>query len=184
MLSRMLGACRLSVDTFEDVEHDRSATLQALAVVVIVSIASIVGSIVYELLDTTTDDPEIVLALVRGIVLGVASWAVWALLTWMIGSTILKTKETDADWGQLARSIGFAQSPGILNVFAFIPVVGIYIPLVTLIWRFAAMVVAVRQSLDYTSTLRAFFVILIAFIPVAFINAIIFVLLGGGGEAQ
>jgi hypothetical protein len=177
MLARMLGAARLSVDTYEDVEHDSSATIQALAVVIIVSIASIVG----ELLGG--DDPEVVRALIVGIVRGVVSWAVWALFTWMIGATILKTEDTEADWGQLARGTGFAQTPGILHVLNFIPVIGWVISLLALIWTFAAMVVGVRQSLDYTSTLRAFFVILIALIPVAIINVIVFLLTGGTAEA-
>ena len=45
MLGRMLGAARLKVDTFEDVEHDRGATLQALAVVIIVAIATGIGGL-------------------------------------------------------------------------------------------------------------------------------------------
>ena len=177
MLARMLGAARLSVDTFEDVEHDKGATIQALAVVIIVSIASIVGQLL------ASDDPELVNALVVGIVRGVASWAVWALFTWMIGATILKTEDTEADWGQLARGTGFAQTPGILHVLYFIPGVGQFISILALIWTFAAMVVGVRQSLDYTSTLRAFFVILIAFIPVGILNFIVFLLTGGTVEA-
>ena len=36
----------------------------------------------------------------------------------------MKTEHTEADWGQLARCTGFAQTPRILNVLAFIPVVG------------------------------------------------------------
>ena len=45
----------------------------------------------------------------------------WALFTYVIGATILKTEDTEADWGQLARGTGFAQTPGILHVFYFIP---------------------------------------------------------------
>ncbi len=163
MLARMLGAARLNVDTFEDVEHDKSATIQALAVVIIVSIAGFVGRLLAD------EDSEVVNALVFGIVGGVVGWAAWALFTWMIGATILKTEDTEADWGQLARGTGFAQTPGILHVLYFIPAVGGIISFLAVVWTFVAMVVAVRQSLDYTSTLRAFLVILIAFIPVAII---------------
>ena len=123
-------------------------------------------------------------ALVVGIIRGVVSWAVWALVTWLVGSTILKTEDTEADWGQLARTTGYAQTPGILNVFLFIPGIGWLIGLVTFVWSFACMIVAVRQSLDYTSTLRAFFVILIAIIPVIIINVIVFALTGGDLGAE
>jgi hypothetical protein len=179
MIGRMLGAARLSVDTFEEVEKDGSATLQALIVVVIVTIASVVGEVL-----GGGEDLEVVRALGVGIVRGVVSWALWALVTWIIGTTILKTEKTEADWGQLARGTGFAQTPGLLNVLYFVPAVGGFISLVAFLWTFAAMVVAVRQSLDYTSTWRAFFVILIAFIPVIILNGIVFLLTGGGVDVQ
>ena len=146
---------------------------------VIVTIASVVGEVL-----GGGEDLEVVRALGVGIVRGVVSWALWALVTWIIGSTILKTEKTEADWGQLARGTGFAQTPGLLNVLYFVPAVGGFISLVAFLWTFAAMVVAVRQSLDYTSTWRAFFVILIAFIPVIILNGIVFLLTGGGVDVQ
>ena len=179
MIGRMLGAARLSVDTYEDVEKDGGATIQALLVVIIVTIASVVGALL-----GGGEDVEVVRALVVGIIRGVVSWAMWALATWMIGATILRTDKTEADWGQLARGTGFAQTPGILNVLNFIPAVGGLISLVAFVWTFVAMVIAVRQSLDYTSTWRAFFVILIAFIPVLIINVIVFLVTGGSAEVQ
>jgi hypothetical protein len=169
----MLGAARLNVQTYEDVEHDSGATLQALLVVVLVSIASVVGQLI-----SGTDD-GVAWAIVNGVIRGVVSWAVWALFAWLIGATILKTEQTEANWGQLARATGFAQTPGIFNVLWFIPVLGAIIYLVALVWTIVCMIVAVRQSLDYTSTLRAFFVILLALIPVAILNAIVLALTGG-----
>ena len=174
MIGRMLGAARLDAGTYEEVEKDGRATIQALIVVIVVTIASVVG----ELLGGG-EDFDVVNALVIGIIRGVVSWAVWALITWIVGVTILKTEETEADWGQLARCTGFAQTPGLLHVFSFVPAVGGLISLVAFVWTFAAMVVGVRQSLDYTSTLRAFAVILIAFIPVVILNFIVYGLTGG-----
>lgn len=170
MLNRMLGAARLNVDTFEDVERDSGATLQALLVVVIVAIASGIG-------DLLSGEADILNALVFGVIRGIVSWAVWALVAMFIGTKILRTEATEADWGQLARGTGFAQTPGILTILVFIPAVGTAIAVVSLVWQIAAMVVAVRQMLDYTSTWRAFFVILISFIPVLLINALLFWLL-------
>ena len=45
MLARMLGVARLNVATFEDVEHDSGATLQAMLIVIVVSIATGVGTL-------------------------------------------------------------------------------------------------------------------------------------------
>ena len=178
MIGRMLGAARLDSHTYEDVERDRGATLQALAIVVLVTIAGLVGQLL------SGDEIDIVSAVIVGVVGGVASWALWALATMIVGTTILKTEHTEADWGQLARCTGFAQTPRLLSVLAFIPVVGGLFLLAAFIWGIATMVVAVRQALDYTSTWRAFFVIVIAFIPVAIVNAIIWVVIGGVAETS
>ena len=91
-----------------------------------------------------------------------------------MGTTILNTPNTSADWGELARGIGFAQTPGLLSVLTFIPYVGWAIGVVIFVWRFVAMLMAVRASLDYTSMWRAFFVVLIAFIPVLIVTGIVF----------
>ena len=171
MLSRMLGAALLRAETYEDVESDRGATIQALLVVIAVAVASGVGGLL-------AGDADVVRGVVFGVIRGVVTWAIWALATWLVGAKLLKTLETEADWGQLARTTGFAQTPGILSILVFIPVVGVLIALVAFFWAFVAMVIAIRQALDYTSTWRAFFVILIAFIPVIIINAIIFTVLG------
>ena len=174
MLARMLGAARLNVATFEDVEHDSSATLQAMLVVIIVSIASGVGSVL-------GDDSDLLKGVGFGVIRGLVSWAVWAFAAWFVGSKILGTQETQADWGQLARGTGFAQTPGILTVLVFIPILGAILLVVAFFWQLAAMVIAIRQSLDYTSTFRAFAVVLIALIPVAIVNALVFWALRIGG---
>ena len=128
-----------------------------------------------------TNEADLLKDVVFGVLRSLLSWAVWALLAWFVGSKILGTRDTQADWGQLARGTGFAQTPGILKVFIFIPILGLIIELGVALWQFAAMVIAVRQSLDYTSTLRAFAVVLISFVPVAIINGIVIWALRIGG---
>ena len=171
MLGRMLGAARLRSDTYEDVEQDSGATIQALLVVVIVAIATGVGGIL-------SGESTLLDGLLFGVIRGIVTWVVWALIALLVGTTILKSESTEADWGQLARGTGFAQTPGLLNVLVLIPVAGGIITLLVFFWQWAAMVVALRQSLDYSSTLRAFFVILIAAIPVFIINVLVFWALG------
>ena len=171
MLERMLGAALLRTDTFEDVEHDRGATMQAAVVVILVSISGAVGG-------ALSGEAALVTGIILGIISGVVWWVMWAAGCWIVGTTILNTPETRADWGELARGIGFAQTPGLLSVLTFIPSVGWLIGVVIFIWRFIAMLMAVRESLDYTSMWRAFFVVLIAFIPVAIVTIVLVVILG------
>mgnify|MGYP000451054724 FL=1 len=171
MVDRMIRASRLDVHIFEEVEADTSATKQALSVVVLVALATGIAS-----LGTTGLG-----GLLVGVVVSIAGWAIWAWLLYLIGTKILPSHETHADWGQLARTVGFAQSPGVFRVLGVVPVVGGIIFLVASVWLLVAMVIAVRQALDYTSTWRAIGVVLLSFIPYAVLMSIAFALLGAKG---
>ena len=116
------------------------------------------------------------MGLVIGIVAGIGLWALWAWITYFVGTTLLKTAETKADWGQLARTLGFAQSPGVFKVVGFIPVFGPLVFAIASIWQFVAMVVAIRQALDYTSTWRAVGVAVVGFIPYAVVSSLVYAL--------
>ncbi len=168
ILTRMLGAARLDVNTYEEVEADSSAMRQALLIVVVISILSGLGQYF-------SGGSDIVDALFIAAFRGLLFWAIWALLIYMIGGTILRTSETHANWGQVARGTAFAQSPGVLLVFSFIPAVGGLITFVVLVWQFIGVIISARQTLDYTSSMRAFFVVLLAIIPSAIIYGIIYV---------
>ena len=98
MIKRMMGAARLDAAIYEEVESDPSATKQALTVVILVALATGIGTF-------GTGGPA---GLVVGIVAGIGLWALWAWITYFVGTTILKTGETEANWGQLARTLGFA----------------------------------------------------------------------------
>ena len=176
MLARMLGAARLDPHTFEDVEHDSGATLQALLVVVIVSVAGVVGGLL-------SGEGDIVRGVIFGVIRGVVSWAVWAGVAMLVGTTILKTPNTRADWGQVARGTGFAQTPGIFSVLVFVPFAGSILSFAIFLWQFMAMLIAIRQTLDYDSLWRAFFVVVISLIPVLIVNGVIFWILKIGDQS-
>ena len=167
MLARMQGAARLNANVYREIVNDGRATGQALVVVALVSTASVVGAML------GGEDIHVVIALIVGLVDGVLNWVMWALFIWLFGVTLLTTENTNAGWGQLVRATGFAQTPGLLSVIGFIPDITFLIAAATFAWTFACMVVAVRQSLDYTSTTRAVFVILLASIPVAAVKFVI-----------
>jgi hypothetical protein len=67
----------------------------------------------------------------------------------------LPETQTQADWGEVARTVGFAQSPGVLRVLGVIPILGDFIRAIVDVWVLIATVVAVRQALDYSSLGRA-----------------------------
>lgn len=142
-VERMVGAAKLDVRVYEEVEADRSATPQALAVVVLSAVAGGIGV------------GAGISGLVVGTIAGLLGWAVWAGLTYFIGTRWLAEPDTKADIGELLRTLGFASSPGILRVAGIVPILGSIVIVVSAVWTFVAMVVAVRQALDYRSTGRA-----------------------------
>ena len=142
-IERMLGAARLEGPTYEEVERDRTATNQALGVVVLSSVATGLGL------------GAGLRGLLANTVAAIVMWAIWAALVYWIGTRLLPEQDTRADWGELARTIGFAQAPGVLRVLAIIPVLGDFVRAAVDVWVLIATVVAVRQALDYRSWLRA-----------------------------
>ena len=161
----MIAAARLDPHLYEEVEADTSATGQAIMVVVLVGLATGIGALA---------GSGSFLTLVAAIALNIFTWGLLAYMTYVIGTRILPTPETDATFGQLARTTGFAQSPGVLRIFGFIPVFGTIIVIAVAFWQLAALVIAVRQALDYRSTGRALAVVFLGFIVLSVVNGLIF----------
>jgi len=168
-LDRMLRAAKLDVNLYEEVEADTGAMRQAMGVVVLSSIAAGIGSIATGGLD----------GILMGTIAALIGWYVWAFLTYYIGTKFLPEPQTRADLGELLRTIGFSSSPGLIRVLGIIPGLGGVVFLVASIWMLVAMVIAVRQALDYESTLRAVGVCAIGWIIQMLIFLLLFYILGG-----
>lgn len=138
MTERMMGAALLEVEAYEEVEHDRTATGQAAIVVGIVALASAIGSL----------GSAGVGGLAFGLLAAFVGWLVWSGVTYLIGTTLFGGTAT---WGELLRTLGFAQSPGVLSVLAIIPVLGFLVRLVLFVWILVTGIVAIRQALDFTT---------------------------------
>jgi hypothetical protein len=151
---RMLQASLLNPELYEEVEADTGATRQAMLVVIFSSLAAGIATLGTGGLG----------GLVGGTVGALASWLVWAYLTYLIGTRLLPEPTTEADLGQLLRTIGFSSSPGIIRVLGILSPLRAVIFLVASLWMLAAMVVAVRQALDYRSTARAILVCLLGWL--------------------
>jgi hypothetical protein len=168
-VNRMILSAKLDTGIYEEVEADRTALGQAMAVVVLSSIAAGIGTFQHTGLA----------GLLLGTAMALLGWFVWAALTYAIGTRILPEPQTQADFGQLLRTIGFASAPGLIRILGIIPAVMTVVYFVAGIWMLAAMVVAVRQALDYRSTWRAIGVCLIGWIVQALFIALIFAAVGG-----
>lgn len=152
---RLIGAACLRSATYEDVEHDSSATVQAAVVVVI---ASFTTSVAWYFGAASG------WFIVHGALRALVAWLAGSAVLWFIGTRLLPGRNTEADLGQLLRTLGFAQTPGLFGVLAAVPVVGLFVPFLVAIWVIAATFVGVRQALDYDDTFRAILVCLLGWI--------------------
>lgn len=135
---RMIGSATLDVATYEEVEHDAGATGQAAGVVALVAIASAVGS--YGVGGPYGALSEVVSAFI--------SWVIWAAITLFVGTKVFNGT---ADMGEMLRTLGFAQSIGVIKVLGIIPVLGWIASIAAGIWMLVCGVVAIRQALDFTT---------------------------------
>ena len=166
---RMLRAAKLDVNLYEEVEADTGSMRQAMGVVVLSSVAAGIGSIATGGLG----------GILMGTIAALIGWYIWAYLTYFIGTKFLPEPQTRADLGELLRTTGFSSTPGLIRVLGIIPGLGGVVFLVASIWMLVAMVIAVRQALDYESTLRAVGVCVIGWIIQALIFVLLFSILGG-----
>lgn len=169
LMDRMIRAAKLDVHLYEEVEADTGAMRQAMTVVVLSSVAAGIGSIARGGLG----------GILIGTIAALIGWYVWAYLTYLIGTKLLPEPQTKADHGELLRTIGFSSSPGLIRVLGVIPGLAPLVFLASGIWMLVAMVIAVRQALDYTSTLRAVGVCLIGWVIQAIILVLLFSIMGG-----
>jgi hypothetical protein len=183
LVDGMVRAARLDVSLYEEVERDTTQTSNALAVVVIAALASGIGAAISAASNPQAGSP--ILALIAGLVGAVVGWAVVTGFIYLVGTRLFGGTAT---WGEVLRTVGFANAPGVLNILGFIPVLGGLVRFVVAIWLIVATVIAIRQALD-VGTGRAIVSGVIGWILggivigiVFAIFAVPFVLMGGAGS--
>jgi len=155
IVDRMIRAARLDVHLYEEVEADQGALKQALVVVVLSSLAAGIGTFALGGIG----------GLITGAVAALVGWFVWAYIVYIVGTKLFPAPQTKADHGELLRTIGFSSSPGVIRILGIVSTGLMHIVFLgAAIWMLIAMVIAVRQALDYTTTRRAVGVVLVGWI--------------------
>ena len=167
MIDRMIAAARLDPAAYEAVEADEDATAPAALIVVLAALAAGIGA-----LDGGID------ALIAVVIAGLFGWIVYAAAVYFVGTRVFAGPETQSTVGELLRTLGFAQTPRLLLVFAFIPVLGILLAIAVFIWILFTTVVAIRQALDF-STGRAIGTAIVAVLVLFVVQLIVALLFGG-----
>lgn len=172
IIDRMIRASKLDIHLYEEVEADTTALGQAMTVVVISSLAAGIGTINMG-----------VAGLLLGTVAALAGWFIWALIIYLVGAKLLPEAGTSSSVGELLRTTGFSSAPGVIRVLGVIPFLRGVVIIVASVWMLVAMIVAVRQALDYKSTLRTVGVCLLGWIIQAIIIAP-FLMMMAPGQGQ
>lgn len=165
MTQRILGVFRLDPQTFEEVEHDTTATGQAAGVVAVAAVCSAIGNSIWASISGTATGANFLVALVSAFV----GWLIWSALTYWIGTSVFEGK---ADLGEMLRVIGFAYAP---QALAIIPCLG---ALVGGIWSLIAGFIAIRQGLDLDNT-KTFITIIVGFLAYVALSFVLATLFGG-----
>lgn len=167
---RVVGAMSLKASTFQEVEHDPTAMGQAVGVIALAAVSAGIGNIWY----------GGITGIVWGVLIAVIAYAVWALVVWLVGTKVMPDPATKADFPETFRTIGFAAAPGLFGIVTIIPILGWLIMILIWIWQIAAMVVAVREVLDYTDTVKAVIVVVIGFVVQLMVSGMLMAMFFGG----
>ncbi len=154
MWERMMRAARLEVMLYEEVEANPALTQEAVLVVLVVTAANLVGQLVQSLFTSVS----VAGAMAAG-VWALIGFFIWAWIAYFVGTRLFNGT---ADYGELIRTLGYAYTPNLLGVFSFIPCLGPLVGLIGSIWALVAMVVAIRQALDFDTT-RAILTVIVGF---------------------
>jgi len=153
LFDRIFRAIKIDVELYEEVERDKSATIQAGLVVVLSSMAAGVGAL-------QLGASNFLLAPIFSLI----SWYVWAYIIYFVGVKLFPEKNTKSNHGELLRTIGFSSAPGLIRVFGVTPDLMAVTFIGSAFWMLACMVVGVKAALDYNSLWRALGVVIVAWL--------------------
>ena len=167
-INRIYRAIKIDIDLYEEVEKDKSATVQAGIVVVLSSLAAGVGAL-------QLGASNFLIAPI----LSLLSWYVWAYVIYFVGVKLFGSQSTRSNHGELLRTIGFSSAPGLIRVFGVTPDLMTVTFIGSAFWMLACMVVAVKSALDYESLWKAFGVVTVAWLFQAFFLLLVIILFKG-----
>ncbi len=166
---RVIGALKLEANAFEDVERDPTAIGQSVGVIVLSAVSAGIGNIYWGGIS----------GIVSTAITSLISFLIWSLIVWLVGTKLMPEATTKADFPETFRVLGFSAAPGLLGFITIIPILGYLIMFVIWLWTIAAMIVAVKAVLDYSTIGKAIVVVLIGFIINLIITALVLVPLIG-----
>lgn len=162
---RLIRAAKVEVSLYEEVKEDTTSFPQAMATVILASLATGIGVGLHTGFG----------AMIIETFIGLLTWFVWALLVFWFGTRLLAEPQTGNDIGRFLRTAGFSSAPGLIRVLGIIPPIQKVVFFVSSLWMLVTVVIAIRQGLNYASTGRAIAVCAIGFVVQLFVFWVLFV---------
>ena len=100
----------------------------------------------------------------------ILTWFIWAILIYVLGVKIFPDKQTKVSFKKVLTAVGFAHAPGLLRCFAVTPELMIPIIFITQFWIFAALIISIRQILNFKSNLKSFGIVFLSFLIIVFMS--------------
>lgn len=151
---RILRAARLDPRLYEEVKGDPDSFKQAVMLIFLSSLAGGIGLLWPGLHHAWPQK------FFGGLAAGFLGWFVWVFAVYLIGVKFLGGPLTYSNLGELLRVTGFASAPGLIRVLGLYQPARMAVWGLALVWMLAAMVLAVRKALEYSSTGQTFLVCL------------------------
>ncbi len=142
----MVQASTLHAAAFREVKEDPAAGWQAFVVVALAGLATGTGiglAGFFRMAGALS-----LIGLLIGVICSILLWLGWSLGAWLIGTKVLKCRKKSVTLRELLRTTGFAITPGVLGILAFVPVIGWLILTAATLWVFVALAAALKEAID------------------------------------
>ena len=133
-VGNIVSAAVLDVDFYRRAEETPALNKQVTVVVLLANLLAGIGSAI-------AVEGSILLGAVTGVVTGVIGWLLWSAISLFIGTRFLGGT---ADFGEMARVIGYALVPIGIGIVPWLGFVGA-------LWSLAAAAIAIREGLDVST---------------------------------
>lgn len=177
-LTKLIRAAKLDSSLYEAIEHDPTALNHAAVAIILINVCSAIGEVIYDirLQETAIAADPLLIGMIVGaaVFMALAKWFILTGIIYLIGVRVFKGT---AGFREILRTIAFAYTPVALQILLplFMMYEWIFLVLVgTNVWMIAALVIAVRQSLDLT-TGKSLGIVVLAGIVYSIISVLPFV---------
>ncbi len=162
LLKIIIKSLKFDKSVYLEAKNNQGFLKFSLLIVLLVSLCTGIGTI------NLTNDSSVI----RDLLSSIIGWLIWTSIIYVIGVKFMKNSSS---FSQIARTLGLAYSPGVLNIFGIIQFISLPLLAITSIWTIVSFIFALKHALVISAE-RAFLISLISFIPYLVFRSLLFLL--------